>query len=186
MRIIQIGTNKGNDDLTTIVKNINPSDIDLLVFVEPLSYCNEDIKSCYTGYNFHIENSVISNDPTKEFETFYTSDTYHRLSSLNKDHIKNHGLDTVVNELTVPALSINNLLDKYGVTELDILFVDAESFDHEIIKSIDFNKYKIDKIYYENVHGENHLLHEYLIPLGYEVHKCDFHDGLTNVAELKK
>ena len=186
MKIVQIGTNKGNDDLTTIVKQINPSDINLMVFVEPLSYCNEDIENCYAGYNFTIENIVINNDPAIEFETFYTSDQYHRLSSLNKNHIQNHGLETIISSINVPSMTINRLFDKHDIIELDILFVDAESLDHVIIKSIDFNKYKIDKIYYENVHGENHLLHEFLSTIGYEVHKCDFHDGLTNVATLKK
>ena len=190
MKILQIGTNNANDDLTNIVRTFDPSQIDLMVLVEPLSRCNETINACYAGYDYVIENVVINNDDVKEFETFYTSDVYNRLSSLSKEHILKHmvagDFDADIKEIIVPSLTINKLFDKHNIDKLDILFVDAEGFDHAIIKSIDFQKYQIDKIYYENIHGDNPWLHEFLESIGYEVQKCSFQDGLTNVAILKR
>jgi|LakMenEpi03Aug12_release.lakeMendotaPanAssembly.Ray.scaffolds.fasta_scaffold239513_2 FkbM family methyltransferase len=186
MKIIQIGTNKGFDNLTDILNTIPPNNIEFLLFIEPLYFCNESIKKCYQKFNFIIENIAITDNPNEKTITFYTSEKYHRLSSIDKNHILKHKVQTEIIELNVKCMTISEIFDKYSITQLDILFVDAESYDHKIIKSIDFDNIKIDTIYYEFVHGENKYLHEFLENKNYEVTKSDFQDGLTNIAILKK
>lgn len=187
MKIIQIGTNKGSDDLTDIIKNINPQKIETLVFVEPQSFCNESIKICYKDYDFFIENVVITDNPDVSYMDFFTSHPYHRISSLSEEHIKKHtNVTTEISKIQIPCMRINDLFEKYGITKLDILFVDAEGWDSKIIKDIDFEKYEIDQIYYEHMHNDNPKLYQFLNSKGYEVKKCDFKDGLTSLAKKIK
>ena len=54
MKILQIGTNRGNDDLTQI---IGVNEIEKFVIVEPMAIHNEDIEKCYS----HVKNKIIEN-----------------------------------------------------------------------------------------------------------------------------
>ena len=148
MKIIQLGTNNAHDDLRKIVMSYKPSDIELLVLVEPQENFNNSIKNVYKDYNFIIENKIINLDKSKKTETFYTC-VHQHLSSLKKENIEKHGLNVPISEVTYESMTINELFEKYDVDNLDILFVDVEGMDDKIISSIDFDKIYIDKIYYE-------------------------------------
>jgi hypothetical protein len=79
-------------------------------------------------------------------------------------------------------MTINNLFHKYELTDIDILFLDAEGFDDRIIKDIDFSQFMIRNIYYENVHIDNQSITEYLQSLGYSVKngtKFSIHNSLA-------
>lgn len=54
MKIIQIGANRGYDDLTNF---INKNQVDFAVFVEPNPSHIKDLKKCYS--NYIIENIAI-------------------------------------------------------------------------------------------------------------------------------
>ena len=57
MNIVQVGVNRGNDHLTTLVQNAN---ITSLILVEPFSVHNEYIVECYSKFNnYIIENIAI-------------------------------------------------------------------------------------------------------------------------------
>ena len=77
---------------------------------------------------------------------------------------------------------MNNLLDKYNITELDILFIDTEGFDDKIIMSIDYEKFNIKSIFYENLHIENNPLIEFLNKKNYIVSENLLSFGWTNNA----
>lgn len=71
----------------------------------------------------------------------------HELSSVNLDHVKSFGdfggFGGVRGHVDVPALDINQLL--FDVAEdgsIDFLSVDCEGLDYDILKSIDYEKYK--------------------------------------------
>jgi hypothetical protein len=66
---------------------------------------------------------------------------------------------------------------------LDILFIDAEGYDDEIIRSIDFNIYKINKIYFENLHLKTDV-NDYLKSKGYAVKTNIGTNGWMNLAEF--
>jgi hypothetical protein len=55
-----------------------------------------------------------------------------------------------VKTITVPALSLENLLAKHRVERVNLLQIDTEGFDFEIIKMIDFKRIKPEIIHYEN------------------------------------
>ena len=88
MKIIQLGTNNAHDDLRTIIMSYKPSDIELLVLVEPQENFNNSIKNVYKDYNFIIENKIINLDKSKKTETFYICIHQH-LSSLKKEYKNN-------------------------------------------------------------------------------------------------
>tara|TARA_B100001057_G_scaffold494043_1_gene589790 strand:+ start:1831 stop:2085 length:255 start_codon:yes stop_codon:yes gene_type:complete len=44
------------------------------------------------------------------------------------------------------------LIKKYNIAEIEYLFIDTEGYDYKIIKSIDLNKIKINKIKFEYKH----------------------------------
>jgi hypothetical protein len=57
--------------------------------------------------------------------------------------------------------------------------------DEKIIKSIDFNKFYIKKIYYENLHINNEELIRFLESKNYHINKYQLSNGWTNEAIRK-
>lgn len=193
MKLLQIGSHKGYDDFTEIVKKINPSDVELLLLVEPNQEFNSDLKSCYFNYNPIIENIVISTDNSKRKTKFYSCDknfypdkdgsNYSELSSLIREHLLKHDInDSYIVESEIECSTINNIFEKYKITNLDILFVDVEGFDYNLITSIDFEKYDIKKIYYENLHINNDLMINFLKSKKYKINERILTNGWTSEA----
>jgi FkbM family methyltransferase len=171
MKIVQIGTNVGNDDLTTLIKskNIEPS---LLILIEPLSIHNNKINNCYQFVqNKIIENIAIVCDEeiTKKF--YYSNDDPDfTVASFDINHVIVHGYNPKnIISIDIPCMSINNLFKKYNLIDIDILFIDAEGYDDCILRSIDYSTFNIKQIYYENLHLPYPQIntHNFLKSMGY-------------------
>lgn len=190
MNIVQIGSNKGNDDLTPIVKEYSEI-ITNLILVEPLSVHFTSLKECYKDTKHIIEQAAITDDESvKELTFFYHKEDGpgYEVASLNKEHILKHviynpklTIDGIVEEL-VPCYTINTLLDKHDLLDIDILFIDAEGFDDKLIKSINFGKYNIINIIYENLHINNDDTISYLNSKGYNIDKNWGSNGWSSLA----
>jgi FkbM family methyltransferase len=186
MKIVQIGTCVANDDVTQLIES---NKIELLVLVEPMKIHNENIMECYKHIeNVHLENIAITYDDRSEISFFYHQDDGPKfeVSSINKSHILKHGYgeDGIV-EVKVQCITLNNLFEKYNLDYIDVLFIDAEGIDDDLIKSIDFEKYKIQKIYFENLHIKDHNVYNKLTQLGYEItHRIGFM-GWSSLANKK-
>lgn len=161
MTVIQIGANQGNDELTSLIKD---KKINKLILIEPLDIHNSKLEECYNNIsNKFIENIAICDDPSiKEISFFFHKEDgvdyglSFEIATLDKNHILKHGRgEEGIVEIKVPSLTINELFEKHNLKEIDILFIDAEGFDHEILKSIDYNKYSIKHLYFENLHLRN-------------------------------
>jgi len=186
MKIVQIGTCVANDDLTQIVKENQP---ELLVLIEPMSIHNEKINQCYLGVkNVFLENIAITVDETQEISFYYHKDDgpMYEVATTDVNHILKHGYqnDGII-ELKVKCLTINNLFEKYNLSKIDILFIDSEGLDDKIIKSIDFKKYEITKIYFENLHITDNNIYNFLIGIGYSITKNVGFMGWSSLAEKK-
>lgn len=177
MIAVQIGANLGNDDFTKLIQDKN---ISKLILVEPISECNDSILKCYE----HIENKFLENiivsDKVQETETiyFHKFDTleYNRngfeLASLNPRHslnIRGQYEEKDLLSRACPNMTINQLFERYNLIDIDILYTDTEGSDSKIIKSIDFSKFNIKEIYYENLHIDANDLREYLKNKGYQI-----------------
>jgi FkbM family methyltransferase len=192
MKIIQIGTCVGNDDLTKIIES-HKHDLlngqpDLLVLVEPMNIHNDKILECYNSIqNKHLENLAVSEKSDGDISFFYHLDDApnYEVSSNNFNHVAKHyfnSKDKIV-EIKVKCININDLFDKYNLTDIDILFIDAEGFDDMIIKTIDFNKFKIREIYFENLHLTQFDIYFYLESLGYTITPRVGLNGWTSLAK---
>jgi FkbM family methyltransferase len=168
MNVVQIGTCKANDDLPQYVRE-NP--VSKIVLVEPMEVHNEDIKNAYEGTPYTIENCAIVTDNLKEMSFFYHKNDGPKfeVASTSKQHILKHGYadDENLIELNVSCMTINQLFDKHEMEKIDYLFIDSEGLDEAIIKSINFDKYDIDQIYFEGLHINVHSTVEYLFNRGY-------------------
>lgn len=196
MKLLQIGSHRGNDDFTTIVKKYNPKEVEFLLLIEPNSEFNRDLKNCYFNYNPIIENIVVNNDEEVENSKLYfcnktiypdTEKTrYSELSSLDKEHLVKHGIKiNHIDEKFITCSTINNILEKYKIESLDILFIDVEGFDYHLVKSINFEKFKIEKIFYENLHINNDVMISFLESKGYEINRNVLMNGWTSEATKK-
>jgi len=155
MDIIQIGANRGNDDLTAIIYAYKTS-IGKLILVEPLSIHHDKLKDCYKGIPFVIEGVAITDDPKiREMLLFFSQKDapYFEVASFSLKHLFNHGFKKEdIFEKKIECMTLNDLMNKHHLKNLDLLFIDAEGFDERIIRSIDFKNYDIEEIIYENIH----------------------------------
>ena len=194
MKILQIGTGSANDDLSDIIKDQQP---EILILVEPLKVHNTSIRECYKHVkNKHLLNLAIS---TRDL-AFTTEDGekvifYHHLddgplfevAGTSKEHIIKHGLDPDrIVQSNVKSIRINQLLEKYQLNMLDILYIDAEGNDDDIIKDLDLDKYLVKNIYFENLHLENNDIFRFLENKGYELTPYTGKNGWTSMATLQR
>lgn len=197
MNIIQIGTNRADDHLTSIVKKIHPDQINNLITVEPFDLHNESIKRCYQDYSasLHIENIIITpenNSSGKEKIWFHPKDLTHNnateLASLNKEHASRIVAQYTYEDmqfLELSSMTLNELFDKYNMTDIDILYIDTEGYDDKLIYSINLDKYKIRTIFYEHLHIDKWKLFHFLVDKGYDIEHSIEGDSYADMATLK-
>jgi FkbM family methyltransferase len=182
MKIIQIGSNNGNDSVRQFITE-NQNNIDLVVLVEPIPFILDQLKESYKNFNnIFIENIAISDDEFEKFTLYYEEGSNYELSSFRKQHLIdcNCSLEKI-KSIDVDCLTINQLFEKHNIDTLDYLHIDTEGLDVHIISSIDFNKFKINNIIFEVIHadgtqklGTNYTeTTEYLKKLGYNLSQLD-------------
>jgi len=125
--------------------------------VQSLDAARSFYEQCFTeddGINFHYLNCAITEDPDVKSVPFYVSkeEPTCGMSSLSPHHMSNHGRQDTVEEVEVEAYTVNSLLDKLGLTQVDRLYVDAEGWDAKILLSLDLYKYLVPYIHFERLH----------------------------------
>ena len=176
LSVVQLGTNKANDDLSDLILK-NYSKLKFGLFVEANPIHRKDIEECYSRYkNAIVENIAIkkSSEDTSETLTFFVNTNDgpdYQIASTKIEHIQKH-METVphliggsIETFEVPCISLEQLFDKYNVKELDLLAIDLEGMDGEVLLNLDLSKYNIKKIEFEQLHlgetrdrVESHLL----------------------------
>lgn len=75
---------------------------------------------------------------------------------INNDikNMNNEGHDII----NVKTEKLNNILDKYNVTNIDFLSIDTEGSEIDILKTLDFNKYNINVITIEDNYNDSKLM----------------------------
>jgi len=163
--LIQIGANDGSrfDELNIFIKKYKIKS----VLVEPINEYFEDLKRNYKNFeNVHFENSAITVG-AKEKEIFVVNNKNIKdydehikgISSFDKNHLIKHGVKSShIFKKKINCISILNLLKKYNISDLDILFIDAEGYDGDILIDF-FNSSKHEPILiFEYIHIENKIL----------------------------
>ena len=162
--LIQIGANDGNrfDELNKFIKKYRVKSI----LVEPINEYFEVLKRNYKNFeNVYFENSAITVG-TKEKEIYAVNnknlndydDHIKGISSFDKNHLIKHGVKSNhILKKKINCISILNLLKKYNISDLDILFIDAEGYDGDILIDF-FNSSNQEPILiFEYIHIENKI-----------------------------
>lgn len=159
---IQIGANEGKKNDPTIYRFVARNHDTLKgIVVEPLKDIFEELKTNYEKYpNITAVNAAIHN--SEEEMVLYRADPAKikglpkwagLISSFDKNLHRRVDIpsDVIIPE-TVPCISFDELLVKYGVTKIDLLQIDAEGYDSEIILNIDFTAIGPIIIRFEHIH----------------------------------
>ena len=162
--LVQIGANDGSrfDELNIFIKKCKIKS----VLVEPINEYFEDLKRNYKNFeNVYFENSAITVG-TKKKEIFVVNNKnindydehIKGISSFDKNHLIKHGVKSNhILKKKINCISILNLLKKYNISNLDILFIDAEGYDGDIL--IDFFSSSTQEpiLIFEYIHIENKI-----------------------------
>lgn len=163
VKFLQIGANDGEycDICGPLARQYGWSG----VAVEPVPEMFERLLATYDAYpDITPVNAAIGSEDGKA--VFYKVDHpnigMQQLGSFRKDVILKHAkdfknefgldLEEAIVEIDVDVISINTLLKEKSLTDLGCMFMDAEGYDWEIIKSIDFDLARPDFIYFETIH----------------------------------
>jgi FkbM family methyltransferase len=170
------------------------------VLVEPLPWVFEHLRGNYQGQKgVTLENAAIA-DTDGHVPFYYAaapaedrgqddrpiwSDT---IGSLSREEVektivaardfvaREHdvhipGIESRIERTEVPSLTFASLCRKHRIRELDLLLIDAQGYDYEIIKGIDFERFRPRLLVYESVTlsaDEREQSTAYLEGLGYE------------------
>jgi FkbM family methyltransferase len=177
MKIVQLGTNTGNDHVRDLCLQVKPQ---LVILVEPFVRHNSDIQINYKDIqNVYIENIAIVTGDTKEIVMYYTEldgkqrgpECSYLVTSILQSHLEKHGYQKESMETFITkAMRINELFDKYNLSTIDFLFIDIEGIDFDVLKMIDFEKYKIQNLQIEQIHLNLGELSAFMSQKGYEPH----------------
>lgn len=58
--------------------------------------------------------------------------------------------DQIIETIQVSVVTVDQLLAKHGVTHFDVLCIDTEGFDFEILKLVDFDRFKPEVVLFES------------------------------------
>ena len=177
---IQIGANDGKtfDPIYEFVKS-NHRKVGGIV-VEPLEDFFEELQFNYRKCpNVVPVNAAIHN--SEEAMTIYRVDPkmlndlphwYKGTASFNRDHFKlsNTPTDILITE-QVKCISLHRLLERYQVSRVDLLQIDAEGYDSEIILDIDFKTFKPMIIHFEHGLSAGVMNEEKFSRVGDALHK---------------
>ena len=162
MKIVQIGTNKDNDDLSNYLLS-NYDELEFGLFVDANSLHIDDIKNCYSKFNnIEIENVAIKT-PLQNQNTltiyYHTNEHPHyTIASCDIEHIKKHMTwcphlqGGEIKSFEVSCITLEELLEKHSIYEIDWLCLDIEGIDAEILLTFDWSKYRIKRVEFEHLH----------------------------------
>ena len=143
-----------------------------VVLVEPVQEYFEALKKNYSGLGgVWCENTAIAEkEGARDFWRIKVDPTLFglpgwlaQLGSLRSDRMtklwENYEKDSSLQKFylehrvveKVRCITFKQLLDKYQITDIDLLQIDAEGYDFEILKSIDFSTIRPRFVNYERV-----------------------------------
>ena len=159
IKFIQIGANDGKrfDPIYEFVKHNKDAVVGYVI--EPIKDYYNDLCVNYKDFpkikplNFAIHNTLQSTKiykVGKEFEALVPEFAL-GIASFDKDHHKKTKIPSeYIVEETVDCISLETMLTQYKVNMLNLLILDAEGYDYEILKGIDFNKTSPEILHFEH------------------------------------
>lgn len=166
MKIVQIGSNCGHDELSHYVHSkfdYNPQDVELHL-IEPNPMVLNSLEKSYMAFpNAFIYNLAIKSPFQKEseIEIFYYEDNPHQeVASIKMSHLEKHrgmeGCRAGIKSFVSECWSLDTFLTWKKLFNIDWLYIDAEGMDAEILLTFDWKKYSIKKVEFEHLHLEHY------------------------------
>ena len=152
MNIVNIGCNNGDDHVLAFCKK-HKTKLNKVLMVDPNTNKLDECRQNYTGIgDVEFVNKAITVDNNNEITLYvdHSCSTGHH-TSFRKEHLEAHNHKQIAEEL-FPAININDLFEEHGLNTIDRLYVDVEGYDVDIINSIDFIKYKVNRLRFEATH----------------------------------
>jgi FkbM family methyltransferase len=161
---LQIGANDGQqrDPLRLLVENRRWHG----VMVEPVPFVFERLRARYRGHpRVRLENSAIA-DREGQLPFYHLAQAapgeqlpvwYDALGSFRREVILKHrdkipGLEQRIVQTDVPCLTFDGLCARHGIERVDLIQIDTEGYDYEIIKRIDWGRWRPALVIYEHHH----------------------------------
>ena len=166
---VQVGSNDGlqGDPIhELIVSNAHWKGI----FIEPVPYLFQRLRSNYDNADRFIFENVAISDKSELRQFYYVSEDakaalggslpfwYDQTGSFDKSHLVEHvdrintALQSYVVEEHIGTMSFRELLDRHDIEEVDLLHIDAEGYDYHVLSQLDFLRYRPSIILYEHEH----------------------------------
>jgi hypothetical protein len=79
-------------------------------------------------------------------------------------------IESRITTMEVPTLTIDSLCARHGIEAFDLVQIDTEGYDHEVVKQIDFDRYRPAIVLYEHYHlqpAEREVCERHLAANGY-------------------
>lgn len=152
---VQIGAYDGvsYDDLYWLVQRYGGSGI----AVEPLPHVFTRLQMNYVWMDSVTPVQRAVHSDAKSIKMYYVDSSDPAFgnwalgsSSVEKSHLTDAGIpEHAIKDVTVDCIHLMDLLAEFGFYHLDVLQVDAEGYDHEVIRMIDFGRIRPKVIKYE-------------------------------------
>lgn len=139
------------------------------IMVEPVPYVFERLAENYVNYRDRIalENVAIASEEgslpfyhlrqVDDYRSAGLPQWYDGIGSFDREHLLKHEpfIPDIADRLVrtkVPTLTFEALCRKHEIDRVDLIQVDTEGYDYEVIKLIDFDRYRPRLFGYEHYH----------------------------------
>jgi FkbM family methyltransferase len=83
-----------------------------------------------------------------------------QLGSFSREVILSHKrlfpeIEQYIAEVEVKAVRFDTLASQFGIDKIDVILIDAEGYDLEVLKQIDFRRFRPSVVIYEHLHLSN-------------------------------
>lgn len=160
--VVQIGANDGvaGDPLADAFSKTRWSGL----LVEPVPYLYETLVARYRDRpEVRIERAAVStHDGEAPFFRLRsvpgeTPEWFNQLATLDRAVLLKHRssipeIDSLLIEERVPTVRLDTLLARHGVSRIDLLVVDTEGHDWEILRALDFTRFRPALLMFEHQH----------------------------------
>ena len=160
--LVIIGAHNGSGQEELILKQKNK-----VLLIEPVKYNLQSLKLRFENTDNIIFENIGISDERDQIKFYYVKESSVKklgkewatgIGSFKKKHLLDHHrkrfqiTESDIEEVDIKIVVFNDLVEKYNISEIEYLFIDTEGYDYQIIKSIDFNKTKINKVKFEYKH----------------------------------
>jgi FkbM family methyltransferase len=162
---VKVGANDGiTDDPCSDILLANKQWKGLLI--EPVPYCFDSLRAnFYDSDRFILEQVAIGSSCGRA--KFYYVDQkaktqlpdlppyFDKLASFDRNHILKHLggiLEPFIVECELEVYPLSGVLQRNSVRDVHLLHIDAEGYDYEVLRSVDFEKFPPLSVFVEHKH----------------------------------